>query len=187
MPARYRKYLEFIILLLVAAGIVWWFGRKLDWNQVKSALAASDWRLILLAGTVVLGGVFLSGHKMASFSGPDHQSQSARNLDRDNGWIWSVLTIGRAGEVVRPLVLPMRDKRVRPAASFVTIFVERVYDSLTVMLLFAVSLMWFSPSVADFRVCARPAIGFRACRRAFPGHWAPDLVSVALANRHRLD
>jgi uncharacterized protein (TIRG00374 family) len=49
----------------------------------------------------------------------------------------------------------MRDKRVRPAASFVTIFVERVYDSLTVMLLFAVSLVWFAPSTAAASEFAR--------------------------------
>jgi uncharacterized protein (TIRG00374 family) len=40
----------------------------------------------------------------------------------------------------------MRDPRVRPAASFVTIFIERIYDSMVVMLLFAFSLFWFTPA-----------------------------------------
>ena len=47
MAAKYRKFLEFIALLVLAIAIVWWFGRGLDWAQVKSALLASDWRLIL--------------------------------------------------------------------------------------------------------------------------------------------
>src|SRR5262249_38913450 len=56
------------------------------------------------------------------------------------------LLIGRAGEVVRPVVLPMRDRRVRPAASFVTIMVERLYDSITVVSIFALNLLWFRPA-----------------------------------------
>ena len=55
----------------------------------------------------------------------------------------AVFLIGRVGEVVRPVVLPMRDRRVRPGAAFVTIVVERIYDSMTVLLLFALNLLWF--------------------------------------------
>ena len=50
------------------------------------------------------------------------------------------------GEVVRPVVLPMRDRRVRPAAAFVTIMIERIYDSMTVVFIFALNLLWFHPS-----------------------------------------
>ena len=57
----------------------------------------------------------------------------------------TVFLIGRAGEVVRPVVLPMRDPRVRPSASFVTIMVERIYDMVAVIVLFAVNLLWFRP------------------------------------------
>jgi len=46
---------------------------------------------------------------------------------------------------VRPVVLPMREPRVRPAASFVTIMIERIYDSIAVVALFAVNLLWFKP------------------------------------------
>ncbi len=59
----------------------------------------------------------------------------------------AVFLFGRAGEVVRPVVLPMREPRVRPAASFVTIMIERIYDSIAVVVLFAVNLLWFRPPV----------------------------------------
>jgi uncharacterized protein (TIRG00374 family) len=58
----------------------------------------------------------------------------------------SLFLIGRAGEVVRPVVLPMRDPRVRPSASFVTIMVERVYDMMAVVLMFSANLLWFKPT-----------------------------------------
>ena len=57
----------------------------------------------------------------------------------------AVFLLGRTGEVVRPVVLPMRDPRIRASASFVTIMVERIYDMLAVVVLFAVNLLWFRP------------------------------------------
>jgi glycosyltransferase 2 family protein len=59
-----------------------------------------------------------------------------------------VFLIGRAGEFVRPVVLSMRDPRVRPSASLVTIVVERIYDMTAVALMFAVNLIWFKPPFA---------------------------------------
>jgi uncharacterized protein (TIRG00374 family) len=47
----------------------------------------------------------------------------------------------------------MRDPRIRPSASFVTIGVERLYDTVALVLMFAVNLIWFKPSnalIADF-------------------------------------
>lgn len=57
----------------------------------------------------------------------------------------AVFLVGRTGEVVRPVVLPMRDPKIRPSASFVTIMVERIYDMLAVIVLFAANLLWFRP------------------------------------------
>ena len=57
----------------------------------------------------------------------------------------AVFLIGRAGEVVRPVVLPMRERRIRASASFVTILVERIYDLMAVILIFAANLLWFRP------------------------------------------
>jgi len=57
----------------------------------------------------------------------------------------ALFLFGRMGEVIRPLVLPMRDRRIRPSASFVTIMVERIYDTLAVVILFAINLIWMRP------------------------------------------
>jgi uncharacterized protein (TIRG00374 family) len=65
----------------------------------------------------------------------------------------AVFVFGRMGEVVRPVVLPMRDPKIRPSASLVTIMVERIYDLLAVVLVFAASLLWLAPPphlVAEF-------------------------------------
>ena len=144
--AKYRKYLEFAALLILAVGIIWWFGRRLDWGQVKLAVQKSDWRLIILACGVILLGYLWRAIRWRAFLAPLTKASLREVWIATTVGFGAVLTIGRAGEVVRPVVLAMRDKRVRPAAAFVTIMVERLYDSMTVVLFFAVNLLWFRPS-----------------------------------------
>jgi glycosyltransferase 2 family protein len=142
---KYRKYLEFLAMLLLAAAIIWWFGRRLDWQQVKIAVERSDWRLIALAAVIILLAYLWRAIRWQALLLPFTRT-SLREV-----WIATcvgfaaVLTIGRAGEIVRPVVLPMRDPRVRPAASIVTIMIERLYDIMTVVVLFGVNLFWLKP------------------------------------------
>jgi uncharacterized protein (TIRG00374 family) len=150
--SNYRKIIEFAALLLLAGLIIWLFGRKLDWQQVKTSVQKSDWRLILIAIVIILLAYLWRVVRWQALLKPLTPT-SLREV-----WIATcvgfaaVLTIGRAGEVVRPVALPMRDRRVRPAASFVTIMIERLYDTITVVFMFAVNLLWFTPtsSAAEF-------------------------------------
>jgi len=144
--AKYRKYLEFFALLLLAVGIVWWFGRRLNWEQVKTSVKQSDWRLIVLAAIVIAIAYFWRAVRWQALLAPLTPARLSQIWIATTVGFGAVLLVGRAGEVVRPVVLPMRDKRVRPAASFVTIMVERLYDSITVVFIFAVNLLWFRPS-----------------------------------------
>ncbi|HYX30007.1 MAG TPA: lysylphosphatidylglycerol synthase transmembrane domain-containing protein [Pyrinomonadaceae bacterium] len=144
--SKYRKLIEFVALLLLAALIIWLFGRKLDWHQVKLAVEKSEWRLIVVAVGIILLAYLWRVVRWQAFLRPLTPT-SLREV-----WIATcvgfaaVLTIGRAGEVVRPLALPMRDRRVRPAASFVTIMIERLFDTMTVVMMFALNLLWFRPT-----------------------------------------
>lgn len=139
---KYRKYLEFSALLLLAVAIIWWFGRRLDWEQVKLALRNSDWRLILAAAVVILLAYVWRAARWQAFLKPLTTTRFRDVWIATCVGFGAVLVVGRAGEVVRPVVLPMRDSRVRPAASFVTIMIERLYDTMTVMLVFALNLLW---------------------------------------------
>ena len=144
--SKYRKYLEFAALFLLAGLIIWWFGRRLDWDQVKLAIRKSDWRLILAAAVVILIAYVWRAVRWQALLKPLTESSLREVWVATCVGFGAILLIGRAGEVVRPVVLPMRDHRVRPAASFVTIMVERLYDSVTIVLLFALSLLWLKPA-----------------------------------------
>ena len=146
---KYRKYLEFAALLLLAVAIIWWFGRKLDWRQVKLSVQSSDWRLIALGAVVVLAGYFWRAIRWQAFLAPLTKVSLREVWVATTVGFGAVLMIGRAGEIVRPVVLPMRDKRVRPAASFVTIMIERLYDTMTVVSIFALNLLWLKPATGS--------------------------------------
>jgi len=54
----------------------------------------------------------------------------------------SFLFGGAVGEVVRPLSLSLLSNHVRPAASFLTIVVERVFDLCALSTLFGLTVLW---------------------------------------------
>ena len=188
--SKYRKYLEFAALFLLAGLIIWWFGRRLDWEQVKLALRKSDWKLILLAAIIILIAYLWRAIRWQALLKPLTQASLREVWVATTVGFAAILLIGRAGEVVRPVVLPMRDSRVRPAASFVTIMIERLYDTVTVVLIFALNLLWLEPvaaSQADLRIARIMGFGFLGVGLAavalliwFKRH---SLVSIAWFNR----
>jgi len=154
----YRKYFEFGGLCLLAVGLLWWFGRKLDWGEVRQAVGHADWRLLLLATVVICIAYLLRAYRWGALLAPLGPAHLRDLFIATTVGFTAVFLVGRAGEVVRPVVLPMRDKRVRPSAAFVTILIERIYDMMAVVLLFAINLLWFKPPAALGTVFTRVRI-----------------------------
>lgn len=138
-----RRYLKIIVLTVVAAAVLWWFGRGLDWAGVRAAIGRADWRLITLAVLIVWTTYFLRALRWRALLAPLTESSLRELFAATTVGFSAVFLIGRAGEVVRPTFLPLRDPRVRPSAAFVTIGVERIYDMAAVVVLFAINLIWF--------------------------------------------
>ncbi|HEV8368138.1 MAG TPA: lysylphosphatidylglycerol synthase transmembrane domain-containing protein [Pyrinomonadaceae bacterium] len=146
---NYRKYLEFAGLCLLAAGLFWWFGRKLDWSEVRVAVSHSNPYLLGAAALIVCLSYVVRAFRWGALLKPLGPARFADLFAATTVGFGTVFLIGRTGEVVRPVVLPMRDQRVRPSASFVTIMVERIYDMMAVVFLFAVNLLWFRPPASS--------------------------------------
>jgi uncharacterized protein (TIRG00374 family) len=148
---KYRRHIEFGVLLLLAAVLLWWFGRGLDWMRVKSAVGRSDWRLIGAGSLVVLAAYMWRAVRWRSFLAPLCEARLREVWVATTVGFGAVFLVGRTCEVVRPVVLPMRDRRVSPAAAFVTIMIERVYDFLAVIFFFALNLLWLRPPAGSER------------------------------------
>jgi hypothetical protein len=144
-----RKHLKFLALVLLAALILWWFGRGLNWAEVRESFRQADGWLLAASVAVVCLTYVLRAYRWRALLAPLTPAGLRALFVATTVGFGSVFLFGRAGEVVRPVVLPLRDRRVRPAASFVTIMVERLCDMVAVVLLFAVNLVWFRAPGGD--------------------------------------
>lgn len=145
MKSATRKYVEFAALCLLALAILWWFGRKLDWSEVREAVSHANPFLLGIAVLIISLAYLFRAARWGALLKPLCPA-SLRNLFiATTVGFGAVFLLGRTGEVVRPAVLPMRDPKIRPSASFVTIMVERIYDMIAVVVLFAANLLWFKP------------------------------------------
>ncbi len=139
-----RKHFKFIVLVLLAIAILWFFGRNLDWVKVRAYVAEADARLLAIATVIVCSTYLIRAFRWRTLLRPLAKASIRPLFVATTVGFGSVFVFGRAGEVVRPVVLSLKDRKVRPAASFVSIMIERLCDTVVVVIFFAVSLMWVS-------------------------------------------
>ncbi len=159
-----RKYLKFVVLSLLAALLLWWFARDLNWAEVSASIRRADWRLIAAAVAVIWVTYLIRAFRWRVFLRPLTPRASLRELFAATTVGFSAIFLaGRAGEFVRPAYLPLRDRNVKPGAAFVTIAVERIFDMVGVITLFALNLLVFRAPGAGG---GRPASGRRVSGRS---------------------
>ncbi|MEO6050098.1 MAG: lysylphosphatidylglycerol synthase transmembrane domain-containing protein [Pyrinomonadaceae bacterium] len=140
-----RKYLKFILLFLFAVFIFWFFGRNLDWQAVTVSLRRADpWYLAVSVLIICIGYLFRAVRWKVLLE-PITKSSLKELFATTTVGFAAIFLIGRMGEIVRPMWLPMRDRRVRPSAALVTLALERVFDLAALVCFFAVNLLWFKP------------------------------------------
>ncbi|HEX8068840.1 MAG TPA: lysylphosphatidylglycerol synthase transmembrane domain-containing protein [Pyrinomonadaceae bacterium] len=144
-----RRYLKFAALCLVAALALWWFGHDLPWHDVRRELGQSDWRLVALAVLVISTTYFVRALRWRVLLAPLVRARLVDLFAATTVGFGAIFAVGRAGEVLRPAFLPLRDPRVRPGAAFVTVGVERVCDMTAVVVIFALNLLWFRAPGGD--------------------------------------
>ena len=140
-----RKYIKFILLLLFAVFIFWFFGRSLDWNLVTASLRRADPLLLVVSVLIICVGYLLRAIRWKVLLEPITPSSLKELFATTTVGFAAIFLIGRMGEIVRPMWLPMRDRRVRPSAALVTLGLERVFDLAALVCFFTFNLLWFTP------------------------------------------
>jgi uncharacterized membrane protein YbhN (UPF0104 family) len=137
------KYLKFVVLCLVAGLALWWFARGMDWDRAWAAMKQADWPLVALAVAVICATCLIRAFRWKTLLRPLAPDASLHEAFAATAVGFSaIFLLGRAGEVVRPAFLPLRDRAVKPGAAFVTIALERICDTACVILLFAGNLLF---------------------------------------------
>ncbi len=146
-----RKSIKFILLCLFAVFILWFFGRNLNWQEVGDSLQKANPFYILLAVSVICLGYLLRAFRWKVLLAPITESSLKELFATTTVGFAAVFFVGRAGEIVRPMWLPMRDRRVRPSAALVTLGLERIFDLAALICFFSVNLLWFDAPVGRER------------------------------------
>jgi len=140
-----RKSLKFILLFLFAVFIFWFFGRNLDWRKVSDSLRQADALYLVLATLIICFGYLLRALRWRTLLAPITETSLRELFATTTVGYAAIFLVGRIGEIVRPMWLPMRDRRVRPSAALITLGVERIFDLASLICFFAVNLIWFDP------------------------------------------
>ena len=139
-----RNSIKFILLLLVAVFILWFFGRHLDWQEVSQSLRKANPFYLILATLIICFGYLLRAIRWQVLLAPITKTSLTELFAATTIGFSIILIVGRAGEITRPMWLSMRDKRVRPSTALITLGVERIFDLASLVCFFAVNLMFFN-------------------------------------------
>lgn len=115
----------------------------MNWTEVKANVSGANVWLLSIAVLCVTSGYAIRAFRWKTLLAPITQASLKELFATTTIGFGAVFLLGRTGEIVRPVVLPLRDHRVNPSASFVTIGLERICDMMAVAIIFAINLLWF--------------------------------------------
>lgn len=134
------KKLKSLIVLIVGGGLAYWFARGIDWSTVGVYWKNANWWLVLLGAVLINLTMLVRAVRWLTFLQPITRASLREALAATVIGFGCIFAVGRAGDVVRPLMLSLRE-RISPSATIATILIERIYDMAAVAVMFAVNLL----------------------------------------------
>lgn len=139
------KQLKSILILAVGLGLAYWFVSRLDLATVGSHLrSARIWPLLAGAALINLT-ILVRSLRWRAFLRPIAQVKLSNLVEATAVGFGGLFVIGRAAEIIRPTLLSLREQ-LQPSATFATILIERIFDTVAVVTLFSISLLFFELS-----------------------------------------
>jgi glycosyltransferase 2 family protein len=138
-----RRHLRTVLALLLAAVLLALFLRNTDLRQVGQEMASANLLLILAAVAVTAVTYVFRALRWQYLLVPvGHVRLSNALRATIIGFAATALLPARAGEFLRPYLLARREG-LSATATFATVVVERLLDTLTVLLMFGLFLLAF--------------------------------------------
>jgi len=143
LPGQVKKGIRFGVGVALGASFIYLFINKLDWVNVWSNARQANLLMIAVATSLmVMTYVVRSLRWRALLAGMASPTWLALFRATTIGFT-ALFLLGRAGElIVRPAALSLNE-RVKPSASYATVLIERVFDMVTVVILFALNMAFF--------------------------------------------
>jgi len=140
------KKIKSLAILLLGGLLAWWFVSRLDWATVGAHLREVRIWPLIIASLLINLTMLVRSLRWQAFLAPSAHVGLRNLFAATSIGFGALFAIGRAGEILRPAVLSMHE-RLRPSLTFATIFIERIYDTAAVVLLFSTSIIFLPPSL----------------------------------------
>lgn len=136
------KQFKAIFILVIGVGLVYWFFSRLDWASVGTHLKNARPLPLVLAAVLINLTLVVRSIRWQALLAPIAKVSLNNLIAATAVGFGGLFVIGRAAEIIRPTVLSLREK-LQPSATFATILIERIYDTVTVVTAFALCLLFF--------------------------------------------
>lgn len=157
MTGKTSHKLNIIISTALLALFLYLAFRNVNLNELIDILKNTNYLYVILGvGFGVIGGTYVRTLRWRVLLEPVRTGMTMRNLFGSTavGYMVNNL-IPRSGEIVRPYLLGKREG-ISKSAAFGTIILERIIDTLTFLIMFAVILFFFKSKITN----AIPQIDF---------------------------
>ena len=141
-----RQTWKWAVASVLAAAAVLWFlhaqlaARGFDWSLAAAGFVRLRWRWLALSLVPIGGTYVVRALRWAVFLKPLKAQPSLRNLLSATVIGFTAITLfGRPGEFVRPYLIAIKE-RVPATSQFAAWLLERIFDLLMALLLFAFAL-----------------------------------------------
>ncbi len=147
---NFKKIFRFSILTILLVFFIYLAFRGIDFNGLLSELEKTKYIYALIG--VVIGSVFGSYIRALRWKyllNPLKENISTKNLFSAVmiGYMMNAL-IPRSGEVSRPVLLAKKENISR-ASAFGTIVVERIFDMLSMFIVFGLCILYYRQRISD--------------------------------------
>jgi glycosyltransferase 2 family protein len=137
-----KNYLKPALVLLVGGALAYWFIARTDWSVVGERMRHAKVWPLLLAVLFINLTMLARGLRWQVLLAPLARISLRNSFAATAIGFGAVFVLGRAGEVVRPIALSLRE-RLRPSTTVATILIERIFDTAAVVGLFSINLLFF--------------------------------------------
>jgi uncharacterized protein (TIRG00374 family) len=177
-----RNRLKIAAGALVGLALIYWFVRDLDARAVLETIRRANWAMLAAATLLIVSTYAIRAVRWRALLAPVHPGAHFGSLFATTALGFAaVFLLGRTGEIVRPVALSSKE-HVRPSASLATILVERIFDMVTVVSLFAIDLLVFTPTSVDAGTVSR----IRWSGAILAGIAVGSIFGLVMLHRHRV-
>ena len=144
-----RRGLKISLGFVIGIAFIVWFALRLNWAKVWAVFLTANIGLILTATLLVSSTYLIRSFRWRTLLTLLKRASLADLFAANAIGFGAIFLLGRTGEFVRPVVASMRT-RIKFTATLATILIERVFDSMTVSVIFSLGLIFFNYNRSDF-------------------------------------